>query len=209
MKRLLQLLTLGAVALLFTAASPGIAAADQGRGGGRGGAHQGFRPDNPYFKPYEGYKNYGQYRRDRNRHFDGDRRRHQYRDQRWWRRYGDRRPYHRPDYYGRRYWHRHHDYRHEYGVWPFIGLYFYPSVGTSRPIEAVPPAYPAQAPAYPVQPAVVEQPVADAGAPSSCLMTREYQTEIMVGGELVPAYGEACLQPDGSWYRGPAVPESY
>jgi surface antigen len=40
-------------------------------------------------------------------------------------------------------------------------------------------------------------------------MTREYQTEILVGGELVPGYGQACLQPDGSWYRGPAVPESY
>ena len=52
-------------------------------------------------------------------------------------------------------------------------------------------------------------PPADPGAPSSCVMTREYQTEISVGGQLVPGYGQACLQPDGTWYRGPAVPEPY
>ena len=46
-----------------------------------------------------------------------------------------------------------------------------------------------------------------AGSPAStCLMTREYQTQVVVGGNLVPGYGYACLQPDGSWYRGPAVP---
>ncbi len=41
---------------------------------------------------------------------------------------------------------------------------------------------------------------------STCLMTREYQTQVAVGGRLVPSYGYACLQPDGSWYQGPAVP---
>jgi surface antigen len=40
-------------------------------------------------------------------------------------------------------------------------------------------------------------------------MTREYQTEVAVGGRMVPGYGQACLQPDGSWYRGPAVPVAY
>lgn len=45
--------------------------------------------------------------------------------------------------------------------------------------------------------------------PETCLMTREYQTEIVVGGESVQGYGQACLQPDGSWYRGPAQPVPY
>jgi len=41
--------------------------------------------------------------------------------------------------------------------------------------------------------AAPRQPTAD------CLQVREYQTEIVVGGRTVPAYGDACLQPDGSW----------
>ena len=44
------------------------------------------------------------------------------------------------------------------------------------------------------------------GPAATCLMTREYQTQVVVGGQSVPGYGYACLQPDGSWYRGPAVP---
>lgn len=35
--------------------------------------------------------------------------------------------------------------------------------------------------------------------PPDCLQLREYQTEIVIGGEKVPAYGTACLQADGSW----------
>jgi surface antigen len=27
---------------------------------------------------------------------------------------------------------------------------------------------------------------------------------VIVGGKEAQAYGTACLQPDGSWYRGPA-----
>ncbi|MFC7050267.1 hypothetical protein [Emcibacter nanhaiensis] len=38
----------------------------------------------------------------------------------------------------------------------------------------------------------------------TCLQEREYQTTITVGNETVPAYGTACLQPDGSWQFGPA-----
>jgi surface antigen len=34
---------------------------------------------------------------------------------------------------------------------------------------------------------------------SDCLQTREYQTEIVIDGQPVPAYGTACLQADGSW----------
>jgi hypothetical protein len=42
---------------------------------------------------------------------------------------------------------------------------------------------------------------------SSCQQTREYQTTIKVGGETVRAYGTACLQPDGSWRKGPPTVE--
>jgi len=44
---------------------------------------------------------------------------------------------------------------------------------------------------------------------ASCLQVREYQTEIVIGGKTVPAYGDACLQPDGSWKKisGPFAAE--
>lgn len=42
---------------------------------------------------------------------------------------------------------------------------------------------------------------------SSCLQVREYQTTITVGNQSVPAYGQSCLQADGSWKLGPAIPE--
>lgn len=44
---------------------------------------------------------------------------------------------------------------------------------------------------------------------SSCLQEREYTTTVRVGGRNVEAYGTACLQPDGSWKRGPAEMASY
>jgi hypothetical protein len=37
---------------------------------------------------------------------------------------------------------------------------------------------------------------------ASCVMTREYQTTITVGGRERAAYGTACMQPDGSWLLG-------
>lgn len=60
---------------------------------------------------------------------------------------------------------------------------------------------PAQINAYPkssYQPAI-----------ASCLQQREYQTTVVVGGKNVPAYGTACLQPDGSWLHQSAKPVSY
>jgi hypothetical protein len=44
---------------------------------------------------------------------------------------------------------------------------------------------------------------------STCLQRREYQSKVIVGGKPVDAYGTACLQPDGSWHRGPAQLVSY
>ncbi|MGD8311231.1 MAG: hypothetical protein PVJ66_01445 [Gammaproteobacteria bacterium] len=43
----------------------------------------------------------------------------------------------------------------------------------------------------------------------SCLQQREYQAKVIVGGRQVDAYGTACLQPDGSWLRGPAQVANY
>jgi len=53
--------------------------------------------------------------------------------------------------------------------------------------------------APPPQPAYQSSPPA-----STCLQEREYQMTVIVGGKEAQAYGTACLQPDGSWYRGPA-----
>jgi len=47
-------------------------------------------------------------------------------------------------------------------------------------------------------------PYSSGGSASTCLQEREYQMKVMVGGKAADAYGTACLQPDGSWYRGPA-----
>ena len=41
-----------------------------------------------------------------------------------------------------------------------------------------------------------------AALPAGCLMIREYQTKFIVGGKKVDAYGDACLQANGSWERG-------
>ncbi|HHJ17685.1 MAG TPA: hypothetical protein ENJ80_13415 [Gammaproteobacteria bacterium] len=63
-----------------------------------------------------------------------------------------------------------------------------------QPYYAPAPA-PAPAPQYQYQPG---------GPASTCLQEREYQMKVTVGGRQVDAYGTACLQPDGSWSRGPA-----
>lgn len=60
------------------------------------------------------------------------------------------------------------------------------------------PSYSAPAYVAPVTPSPAPEPA------STCLQEREYQMTVIVGGKEAQAYGTACLQPDGSWYRGPA-----
>lgn len=60
---------------------------------------------------------------------------------------------------------------------------------------------------YPAATSTVTYPPANQG--QSCLQEREYQTKVIVGGRQVDAYGTACLQPDGSWLRGPAQAAAY
>jgi hypothetical protein len=45
--------------------------------------------------------------------------------------------------------------------------------------------------------------------PAGCLMIREYRTQIRHNGRAVEAYGDKCLQADGTWIKGVArlVPE--
>lgn len=88
------------------------------------------------------------------------------------------------------------------------GLLFYALTANQRNNDTV---YVQQQPVY-VQPEQQQQwtqrqPVQPQNLDSSCLQVREYQTTITVGNQSVPAYGQSCLQPDGSWKLGPAIPE--
>lgn len=63
-------------------------------------------------------------------------------------------------------------------------------------------SYPAREYPPPAQPQYQNYPQYEPA--STCLQEREYQMKVIVGGKEAQAYGTACLQPDGSWYRGPA-----
>jgi len=74
----------------------------------------------------------------------------------------------------------------------------------TRTVYVAPPARTVYV-APPAQTVYVAPPVAapaQAQLPPGCLMVREYQTRVVVGGREVDAYGDACLQPDGSWRQG-------
>jgi hypothetical protein len=130
---------------------------------------------------------------------------------------------HRVVVHGHNHVDRSHYHDHDDGSYllPLVALGVTAAFLASQADYSAPPAYPAyqeevtfNTPRYPVgepavQPVGVTAPIETAGPPSTCLMTREYQTQISVGGQLVPGYGQACLQPDGSWYHGPAILESY
>jgi hypothetical protein len=78
------------------------------------------------------------------------------------------------------------------------GILGYAINGAQHPYDYYPRA---QRQAYPVEsPAISDD---------TCLQEREYQSTVVVGGKNVPAYGTACLQPDGSWRRGPAQAVTY
>ncbi len=183
MKGSLPLPLLAAAALVFTLAAPDFAAA--------GGYGHGY-------KRGHGHGYYGH----RSRHYGHRYRGYGYRGY-GYRGYGYRHRY-RPYGYG----YRHYGYgQRHYGYWPYAGFGFYYARPVAPPSVVV-REYRSETVVYD-QPAYQSAPPAVAGAPSSCVMTREYQTEISVGGRLVPGYGQACLQPDGSRYRGPAVPAAY
>lgn len=63
---------------------------------------------------------------------------------------------------------------------------------------------PYPAPVVYSQPIVVQQQASTRPTQTQCQQTREYQTTITIGGVDRPAYGTACLMPDGSWMMGDA-----
>lgn len=79
------------------------------------------------------------------------------------------------------------------------GLFGY-VIGNANQVEPRQPRYTPPQPGY--TPPATSYPYSDPA--STCLQEREYQMKVIVGGKQVDAYGTACLQPDGSWYRGPA-----
>lgn len=78
------------------------------------------------------------------------------------------------------------------------GVFGYAISSASQSAAPDPSPYPPASATYPVLP------YNTGGSASTCLQEREYQMKVMVGGKAADAYGTACLQPDGSWYRGPA-----
>ncbi|MBT5186342.1 MAG: hypothetical protein HOM01_06015 [Kordiimonadaceae bacterium] len=75
-------------------------------------------------------------------------------------------------------------------------------VYVDRPVVQQVPVY-----TQPQQQGYVQQPQQQqyAAQNDNCLQSREYTTTIEIGGESVPAYGQACLQQDGSWKFGDPV----
>jgi hypothetical protein len=103
-------------------------------------------------------------------------------------------------YYGNPYSNSYYDRPYDYGYPSAYG--YAPPVVVRQPIYTAPPADAYYDNANYYQSAYTAPPPAN-----SCVQTREYQTTINIGGRNVPAYGTACLQPDGSWSEGPAQPE--
>lgn len=113
-------------------------------------------------------------------------------------------------YYGGRYYSRHHGgHGNEVVLGLFLGgLFFSALTANERHRYNDRTVYVRQQPVYtqPIQQKWTQQPVIQPRN-SSCLQVREYQTTITVGNRSVPAYGQSCLQADGSWKLGPAIPE--
>lgn len=147
---------------------------------------------------------------------DGDRHRHDHGDRYgvglgfaygppYWDPYWPGYPYYYPGYY----YPFHGPYRPPYGA--HIGLSYHSGyytdafgLGFSFPLWFGPHYEPAP----PASPVLVPSVKRTAQAlPQDCLQLREYQTQITVDGEAVPAWGTACLQADGSWkiVSGPTV----
>lgn len=78
------------------------------------------------------------------------------------------------------------------------GVFGYAISSASQTTAPDPVPYPSVAAPY------TALPYSTGSSTSTCLQEREYQMKVIVGGKAADAYGTACLQPDGSWYRGPA-----
>ncbi len=89
----------------------------------------------------------------------------------------------------------------------FVGLMLYDATHYAPPPRTVYVPTPVRvAPAAPAVYRRAPSPALSRALPPGCLMIREYQTLLTVAGQQVEAYGDACLQADGSWRRFPAKP---
>ena len=108
---------------------------------------------------------------------------------------------------------RHDDpYAYRYRA-PYRYRYRYPYRAPRSYVRSAPTIY-APPPARRLQPRVAQPRVAQLAAralapdpalsqfPTGCLMIREYRTQIHHNGRDVEAYGDKCLQADGSWIKG-------
>ncbi|WP_282609968.1 hypothetical protein [Pelagibius sp. Alg239-R121] len=96
-------------------------------------------------------------------------------------------------YYGRHYYgHRHYGHHHRHH---WHGTYRHVTKSHSKTVPYNPSARPK-----------TTSPVVAATPQQNCQMIREYQTVVKIGGKQVQAYGDACMQPDGSWKLGPPKP---
>lgn len=116
--------------------------------------------------------------------------------------YGDRHGHPTYPYRGGHHYRRHNsddDEKLIYGL--LVGGLFGYVIGNANQVEYNRPSYTPPEARYTPPPA----PAYSYSEPAStCLQEREYQMKVIVGGKQADAYGTACLQPDGSWYRGPA-----
>jgi hypothetical protein len=168
--------TLLAVAVALSLAIPGLASADRrGEGHRNHGDRHGYKHD---------YK-HGHRKHHRDRHHD---RHYRFRD----RHHGGH--YYRPGRYST-YYYGYDDDDDDLLTGLVVGGILGYALNGARHSggydyydrAAVAPAYPAENYSY--------------SSGDTCLQEREYQTTVVVGGKNVPAYGTACLQPDGSWKR--------
>ncbi|MDJ0611942.1 MAG: hypothetical protein QNJ67_23420 [Kiloniellales bacterium] len=192
------------IVLCFAVMAPRAALAD----GGDDRSRHGTQVAGKFKFKKHGLRQHGHVRHRPSRHFG-----HRHFNHRHGRSFGHRHFRHRHlrrHLHGHRFRHRHN--RHSYGRIYRSPRYSVYRIRLQKDLRGD-PVYRG----YALEPAQVESapPVKTAGAiekgdqgwPGTCLMTREYQTKIVIDGDVVDAYGEACLQPDGSWMRGPSVSE--
>ncbi len=200
MTKLAKAISLGMAAAMLTASLPNLAAADDDRRGRRHDARE-YRDDNR-----RDHRGDWRYKKERHaKHYKKERRQ----------RHAEKRRHKkvvvRKHHDKRVVVHKHkRKHRRSYDPWPLLAVvgitaaYLHANAAQAQPevryVEPLPAPVPQTVAAVQPEPQ---------GPTSTCLMTREYQTQIVVNGKLVDGYGDACLQPDGSWYRGPAVAVNY
>jgi hypothetical protein len=224
-----------AAVLGFTLGLPGAALADRDNRGHRQGQHDGgkYRQQRQHKREFKQDKRYDKrrkyskknYRRDNDRHYKGNDKKHA---KRYYRNDHDRHyKGHKKQHTKRHYKNYNKYYGHRnYGYGGYGGRYYDDddddeklliglvvggilgyALNASQDNDA--DDYDSYYDRNAYQPNSYSSGTTYLNSDATCLQEREYQTTIIVGGRAVDAYGTACLQPDGSWARGPAQAASY